>query len=119
MGISDKKWDAAKSFIFDAIRSEKYPDRLAVFLLSEDELHQLFTRERLRIVKALKDKAFSSVTELSEFLGRDKAAVTRDLRLLKEHGLVRFEKMGRRLKPVLDKDGIYLPLAEPRPILQI
>ena len=116
----DKKWDAIESFLSEVVREpDKYPDRLAVFVLTDEELHQLFTRERLRLLRALKEKEYGSVTELSMYLGRDKAAVTRDLKLLKGHGLVRLEKEGRRVKPRLDKEGVYLSLVEPKPILQV
>lgn len=116
----DKKWDAIEGFLSEVIREpDKYPDRLAVFVLTDEELHQLFTRERLRLLRALKEKEYESVTVLSEHLGRDKAAVTRDLKLLERHGLVRLEKEGRRVRPRLDKEGVYLPLAEPKPIRQV
>ncbi len=115
-----KKWDAIEGFLSEAIREpDKYPDKLAVFVLTDEELHQIFTRERLRLLRALKEKEYESVTELSTRLGRDKAAVTRDLKLMWEYGLVRLEKEGRRVKPRLDKEGVYLSLAEPKPILQV
>jgi len=115
--VEDIKWDAVKSFLSRVIeRPDEYPDSLAVFVLTDHELHRVFTRERLRILRTLRDGAFESVTELSEKLGRDKAAVDRDLKLLEEYGLVRMEKQGRRVRPTIGKEGVYLPLAEPKPI---
>lgn len=115
--MDDKKWDAIEGFLSKAVgEPELYPDRLAVFVLTDKELHQIFTRERLRLLRALKEREYESLKELSGQLERDKAVVTRDLKLLEEYGLVRLEKRGRRVKAKLDKEGVYLPLAEPETI---
>ena len=58
--------------------------------------------------RVLKEKEFKSVTDLSARLGRDKVGVTRDLKHPEEFGLVR-----------LEKEGAYLPLAEPKPVPQV
>ncbi len=114
---ADTKWDTVRSFLCSVIREpDKYPDDLAVFVLTDEELHQVFTRERLRILSTLRERGFESVTELSEALGRDKAAVDRDLKLLEGYGLVKMLKEGRRMRPLLGKEGVYLPLVEPKPV---
>ncbi len=113
----DRKWGAIKSFLSDVLgRPDEYPDDLAVFVLTDHELHQVFTKERLRILRTLREGAFESVTELSGELSRDKAAVDRDLKLLEKYGLVRMVRQGRRVRPELGKEGVYLPLVEPKPI---
>jgi predicted transcriptional regulator len=114
--IEDEKWKAAISFLKKVGRApDKFPDKLAVFVLTDEELYQIFTKERFRILKALKEKRFPSITMLSDFLGRDKAAVDRDLKILEEYGLIKRVKKGNRVVPVLDKEGVYLPLG-PTPI---
>ncbi len=120
MGRIEEKWEAIESFLFEALRKpDKYPDRLAVFTLEDEELHRIFSRERLRLLKALKEKEFASVVELSDYLGRDKGAVDRDLKILEEYGLVKRVREGKRVRPVIDKKGIYLPLTKPKPVEEL
>ena len=120
MGRIEEKWEAIESFLFEALRKpDKYPDRLAVFTLEDEELHRIFSRERLRLLKALKEKEFASVVELSDYLGRDKGAVDRDLKILEEYGLVKRVREGKRVRPVIDKKGIYLPLTRPKPVEEL
>ncbi len=120
MGRIEEKWEAIESFLFEALRKpDKYPDRLAVFALEDEELHRIFSRERLRLLKALKEKEFASVVELSDYLGRDKGAVDRDLKILEEYGLVKRVREGKRVRPVIDKKGIYLPLTKPKPVEEL
>ena len=120
MGRIEEKWEAIESFLFEALRKpDKYPDRLAVFALEDEELHRIFSRERLRLLKALKEKEFASVVELSDYLGRDKGAVDRDLKILEEYGLVKRVREGKRVRPVIDKKGIYLPLTRPKPVEEL
>ena len=120
MGRIEEKWEAIESFLFEALRKpDRYPDRLAVFALEDEELHRIFSRERLRLLKALKEKEFASVVELSDYLGRDKGAVDRDLKILEEYGLVKRVREGKKVRPVVDKEGIYLPLTKPKPIEEL
>ena len=120
MGRIEEKWEAIESFLFEALRKpDRYPDRLAVFALEDEELHRIFSRERLRLLKALKEKEFASVVELSDYLGRDKGAVDRDLKILEEYGLVKRVREGKRVRPVIDKKGIYLPLTKPKPVEEL
>ncbi len=120
MGRIEEKWEAIESFLFEALRKpDRYPDRLAVFALEDEELHRIFSRERLRLLKALKEKEFASVVELSDYLGRDKGAVDRDLKILEEYGLVKRVREGKRVRPVIDKKGIYLPLTRPKPVEEL
>jgi predicted transcriptional regulator len=112
-----QKWKVMKSFVDDVIEEpEKYPERLAVFVLTDEELCKIFTKERLKILRTIKEKSPSSVKKLADIIKRDIAAVYRDLKLLQEYGLVKMKREGQRVRPVIDKEGIFLPLAEPKPI---
>ncbi len=120
MSRIEEKWDAVEGFLFEVLRKpDKYPDKLAVFVLEDEELYRLFSKERLRLLKVLKEREFASVIELSEYLGRDKAAVDRDLKILEEYGLVKRIREGKRVKPIIDKEGIYLPLSKPKSIEEL
>jgi predicted transcriptional regulator len=58
-----------------------------------DPLHmmQCLTAERLRIFQAVRAKRLS-VSALAEELGRNRGSVTRDVKVLKEFGLVRLRE---------------------------
>jgi len=58
-----------------------------------DPLHmmQCLTSERLRIFQAVRAK-WLSVSALAEELGRNRGSVTRDVKVLKEFGLVRLRE---------------------------
>lgn len=112
-----QKWKVMKSFIDDIIEEpEKYPERLAVFVLTDEELCKIFTKERLKILGTIKEKSPSSVKELADIIKRDIAAVDRDLKLLQGYGLVEMKREGQKVRPIIYKEGIFLPLAEPKPI---
>ncbi len=125
MGITkekDEAWDAAISFLKKVGKDpDRYPDKLAVFVLADEELYKVFTKERFRILRVLKEMQFQSITLLSDFLERDKGAVDRDLKVLEGYGLIKRVKEGNRVSPSLNKEGVYFPLtgAEPSTKLKV
>jgi len=40
--------------------------------------------------------------------------VDRDLKILEEYGLVKRVRKGKKVRPVIDKEGIYLLLTKPK-----
>ena len=116
----ESKWRAMKGFLDDVIeKPDDYPDKLIVFALDDDELSRIFTRERLKILRVLSEKPMASIMELSKHLQRDVAAVHRDLILLQKSRLVKLEKKGQRVKPFIDKEGVFLQLTQPKPITEL
>jgi predicted transcriptional regulator len=114
------KWRAMKGFLDDVIeRPDDYPDKIVVFALTDDELCRIFTKERLRILRLLSEKQITSIKELSEYLKRDIAAVHRDLDILQRSGLVNLEKKGQRVRPSIAREGVYLSLVKPKPLIEL
>lgn len=73
-----------------------YPERFVAFELDEDTLPRILTRQRLRLLRVLRQEGpVESVTRLSERLGRDQGQVSRDLAYLEGWGLVELERDGR------------------------
>ncbi|MDZ7701314.1 MAG: ArsR family transcriptional regulator [Halobacteriales archaeon] len=68
-------------------------------VLDKETADQVLTARRLELLEYLRDNEAESVTGLADALGRDKAAVSRDLDLLWEHSLVDYERDGRRKIP--------------------
>lgn len=93
---------------------DRYPDTLVIFFWSEEELSRLFTKERLKLLKKVKQKVYRSITELAREVGRDISSVRKDLKLLEGYGLVKMEKTGNEVTISSDKEGIYVPLVEPK-----
>lgn len=97
---------------------DRYPDRLVIFFWSDEELSRLFTVERLKLLRKVKKRTYNSITELAEEVGRDISSVRKDLKLLEGYDLVKLERVGNgvRVRISSDKEGIYVPLVEPKPV---
>lgn len=61
----------------------------------------VLTDRRLELLEYLRDHDVDSVTDLAEALGRDKAAVSRDLALLWQESVIDYEHDGQRKIPRL------------------
>lgn len=71
-------------------------------MLSPSDYREIFTdrrRELFRTIRERQDEQLS-VTGLADLLGRDKAAVSRDLNVLFEYAVIDFEEQGTRKIPV-------------------
>lgn len=73
-----------------------------------EKLSNIFTKEKIRLMKALYSESIFSVGELADYLKRDISAVYRDLKKLQKHGLVALKKDGRSVQPVLENAQITL-----------
>lgn len=77
-------------------------------VVSEQTAREVLTDRRRELMDALKRERAESVTALADRLGRDKAAVSRDLATLAENGIVVYETDGRRKRPVLTHDRVVV-----------
>jgi predicted transcriptional regulator len=70
---------------------------------------KVFSPERLRLLRTVRDKKPASLNELAKILGRDYPNVYNDARFLAEQGILELqEKPGRgrgTIKPTFDWDG--------------
>lgn len=72
------------------------PDEFEAIPLHHELIVAVLTRERIRIINHLRQNGpVTSLNELANALGRDRSAVSRDLKYL-EGSLVRIEQKGRR-----------------------
>ena len=72
-------------------RREEFEEEKIV-VESLDVLRKILTPERLRILQVIKNEEPKSIYELAKLLGRDRAAVIRDLKVLQEIGFVEVSK---------------------------
>lgn len=77
-------------------------------VISEETAQTVLSPRRREILSVLKESEPESVRDLARKLGRDKAAVSRDLRDLAEHSLIDYEDAGRAKKPVLQHQRIIV-----------
>jgi len=76
---------------------DKFVGQLTV-TVSPELFTKIFTKERLRILKAL-EKSPESVNELVAVLDRPREAVSRDLSYLSAMGIINLEKNGKERIP--------------------
>ena len=118
--MTDGKWESTMAFIRESIRHpEKTPDDVLLLSLSKDELTQLFTRKRIELIETIKKNEPKTMSELAGLLKRELSAIERDLKILEGLGLVRLEKKGREVTPLIEKEILVLPLVRPITLRQI
>jgi predicted transcriptional regulator len=93
-------------------RREEFKDEKIV-VDNLDILRKVLTPERLRIIQTIRTKKPESIYELAKILGRDRAAVIRDLEYLQLLGLVEFEEVKAhrdKKKPIVPYDEIVVSI---------
>ncbi|MBU0898933.1 MAG: ArsR family transcriptional regulator [Nanoarchaeota archaeon] len=112
--MTDERWENVMAFIKESIRHpEKTPDDILLLSLSNEELTQLFTKRRIELIKTIKEEKPKTMSDLSKSLGRELSAVERDLKILEGLGIVKLDKKGREVTPIIEKEFLVLPLVEP------
>ena len=93
-------------------RREEFEEEKIV-VESLDVLRKILTPERMRILQVIKNEKPNSIYELAKLLGRDRAAVIRDLEVLQKIGLVEIseekDERGRK-KPIVPYDEIVVKI---------
>ncbi|MFQ5796686.1 MAG: hypothetical protein ACE5JP_16785 [Candidatus Bipolaricaulia bacterium] len=97
---------------FDKVKEDPdlVPDKTVVLTWSDEEIAAVFTRERLRLFKKVKEMSYRSIKELADALRRDESRVRKDLKLLEGYGLVELVREGRRTRVQSDVMAIYIPV---------
>ena len=95
-------------------------DEALILSLTNEEMKQIFTRKRLEIIKVIKKKHPKTMSKLADIVKRKLSAVNRDLKILEGLGVVKLEKTGKEVTPVIDKKVLIIPLVplEPQTIEQ-
>lgn len=88
-----------------ALVREGYDD---VLTLSRESAGELLAPGRLEIIDRLREGSVESVRALADELDRDKAGVSRDLKLLAEHDVIAYENHGRAKIPTLEHETVVV-----------
>ncbi len=98
--------DAYREFeeTYEALRGGKPAEkRQGVYFTSLDAVRRILTQERLALLRAIRERAPTSIYALAQSVGRDLKNVQDDLELLHKHRLVRFRRR------VSDQRGAKIP----------
>lgn len=77
-------------------------------LIDRETAKSILTDRRMELLETIRDEEIESVTDLAETLGRDKAAVSRDLDLLFEQDMIVYEREGSRKIPQLKHETVVV-----------
>ncbi|HZY62141.1 MAG TPA: hypothetical protein VFE38_06395 [Edaphobacter sp.] len=69
-------------------RGELLPEEVRITFEDPSEMMRMLTTERVRLLDSLKHEGEAQITDLAVRLGRNKRAVSRDVSVLREHGLL-------------------------------
>ena len=86
------------------------PSRMLIISLGKSGIGTIFTPARSEILRTILQKKPNTVGELVRELKRPKEAVSRDLKILENYGLLSFSRTGRQKMPHVEKDIIAMPL---------
>ena len=89
---------------------ELMPERLVIISLSEQEERNILTPARLRLIRLIKEKNPESVKALAGIAQRRVDAVSRDLKVLHNYGLLEFKWEGKHKMPKVQKEALLIPL---------
>lgn len=79
-----------------------------VLVLSRESGQKVLSQPRLEIIERLREGSVESVRGLADELGRDKAGVSRDLKILAERDVIEYEDHGRAKRPRLKHDTVVI-----------
>jgi len=109
-GSQSSRFTDLRNLVNEAIENpESTPDRYSVVELSPELNCKVMTNRRTQLLRELKDDPdIDSITQLAEKVGRRLDAVSRDLKILENHGFIDLEKKGREKVPKLISDQLIV-----------
>ncbi|MHC3439573.1 HVO_A0114 family putative DNA-binding protein [Natrialbaceae archaeon A-gly3] len=79
-----------------------------VQILSLESAEKVLTPKRQELIQMLREEEVESVRDLARRVERDKGQVSRDLGVLAEHSVIKYEESGRAKRPYLVQDHIVV-----------
>ncbi|MCL9818389.1 ArsR family transcriptional regulator [Natronocalculus amylovorans] len=79
-----------------------------VLTLRRDTAERVLTKKRVELIKEISDQKVDSVRDLSRRVDRDVSIVSRDLDILFEADIIKFERNGRAKQPVLAHKNVFV-----------
>lgn len=94
-----------RELLADALTNAGHRD---VYVLAREDARRVLDEHREAILDYLRDNDVDSVSDLADALGRDTGNVSRDLRVLADHGIVNLTADGRSKVPELVHDLVVV-----------
>lgn len=104
---------AIKAYTRDVVagRRKRSPDDPLVWFSSIESFAKVLSDKNRDLLALIAGERFESIDALAAASGRAKGNLSRTLRKMEQHGLVRLEKgEGRKLRPVVPFDRVELEL---------
>lgn len=112
--ITDERWESVMDFFGKIFKHpeklDSLSDKTLLLSLSDEEITKIFTKERLRLIRAIMEKKPQNISWLAKIVDRDLSAVERDLKILEGFEIVKLEKTGKEVMPIIEKKALILPL---------
>ena len=81
-----------------------------LFMERQFEKFEALTEKRMELLRTIKKRHPTSISELADFLDRDIKNVFDDLRLLNKLDIIKFVRIGKRKRPVIKRRVIVISL---------
>lgn len=107
LGTIEDFRQAVLEVIADPTKAEDQPEH--TLFIPPEFVPKIFSEERVRIIREIRNHEYN-INDLSKRLGRKRENVSRDLRILKEYGIVDFKKNGREKNPIIVKDELVIKI---------
>lgn len=109
-----QKAESLKNLIDDILDDKiNLPENALV--TDSESTFSIITRRRMELVNAINLYQPNSVQELADITNRSKQAVDRDLKILERFEVIKLEKEGRNVFPIVTRDIIVMSLSKPKP----
>lgn len=112
------RFETAFQLIDMQIRGE-LPPRIKVFILTDDELTEIFTKRRLELLRVIRARNPASVKELAALVRRQIPAVQRDLSILKKYRLIKTVRHKHSVRPQIDQEAFIVPPLMPKRLAEL
>ncbi|HLC77164.1 MAG TPA: hypothetical protein VJH04_03080 [archaeon] len=89
---------------------ELSPSKVLVINLGKNTLEKVLTPSRMNLIRTIRESNPKSVSNLARLVKRPIEAVSRDLSILENYGIMEFVRNGKTKKPKIENDMILIPL---------
>lgn len=108
----------AERFMKEALAPEEKTslrrDISSIIVLSPATSKKVLSKGRVLLLSLLAQRSISSISELAELAKKPLEVVSRDLKVLRNFGFVDLKREGRRKRPIVMKNYIFLQLPSKR-----
>jgi len=110
--MSDEEYGKHLNHLFDKVKLDEIhePEPHKIMARTAEDIGKILTRERLRMLRIIREKKPDSISELARTLKRKESNVHNDLTFLEGIGLLEIKEGKNHVKkmPVVDYDALYI-----------